>query len=76
MQVEFKLASWKVMRNEKTGQPEVTGKYDIVMGGKTIASQNFNEGYSSTTLPFSGDLIQELMSLEGKVIAEIQKLIA
>ena len=75
MTINFQLNTWRVQRDKESNVPKLVGKYEIVMNGKIIAGQGFNEGYGSSELPFSGELVQQIISLEERIIAEIQKLI-
>jgi hypothetical protein len=66
---------WKIVQDKETKLPKLCGSFAILMGEKELACQDFNEGYSSKTVPFSGDLVQKLHALEKEIIAEMERLI-
>lgn len=75
MQVTFALKNWKVKQDKETKLPTLCGTFALVIGEKELASQEFNDGYNCKTIPFSGDLIQELQKLEDKIKAEMERLL-
>ncbi len=75
MEVQFSLKDWKVIQDDKTKLPRLCGHFAVVMGEKEIATQGFNEGYASKEIPFTGDLIAKIMSIESLIKEELTKMI-
>jgi len=76
MQVTMVLKKWKVNQDAETKLPTISGTYGLMMGDKEIASQDFNEGYSSKKLPISNDLINEVTKLEVLIRTEMERLLS
>lgn len=77
MQVELALKSWRVIPDDKTKKPRITGEYAIMMEGREIASKTFNTGsYSGDKeIPFSPELMKSVESLENSIKDELHKLV-
>ena len=75
MQVSLNLKSWRVVQDEKTKLPKITGKYSVIMGDKEIASQDFNEGYGAREVPFSNETTNALMAIEAIIKADLERLL-
>ena len=75
MEVNFSIKNWRVVRDEKTQLPKITGVYDIIANGKVIASQSFNGDYGSMEIPFSAQLAQQLHTFEQDILSEIKRMI-
>lgn len=76
MNVELKLNKWKVLLKENASVPTIVGQYDVVMNGKSIAEQSFNDGYNSRDVPFSGDVVKKIVEVEKMIVKEIQAIIS
>jgi hypothetical protein len=76
MQVILNIKDWKIETNKKTGTSNITGEYEIISNGKSIASENFNTDYGGTKIPFSPSLIKEISLLDDKIKQEIKKLVS
>lgn len=75
MEVQIKLEDWKIELDKENNIPEIKGHYKVMCGETEIAKQSFNEGYNSTKVPFTGDLIKSIMNLELNILEEIQGLL-
>lgn len=76
MQVSLSLKNWKIIQDEKTKLPKVCGTYAVVMADKEIAVQDFNTGYNSKELSFSGDCFAAFQKAEEILKAELTKLLS
>jgi hypothetical protein len=74
--VTLTLKEWKVARDEKTKLPKLQGTYALVMGEKAIATQEFNGPYTAEVLPFTGELLQEILAFEDRIRGELAKILA
>jgi len=71
MEVTLKIKEWEVKRDEKASV--IAGKYELMMGTTSIATEAFNDGYNEKKIPFSGDLMNEIAVINKKIEAEIEK---
>lgn len=75
MDVMMGLQNWKVQKDDKSGMSKLVGKYELIFNGKVIASQEFNGGYGSSEIPFSGELMSKVKSVEDELISELKKML-
>lgn len=75
MEVELVLKKWKVELDKEKKMPKIVGDYSVRSGGVEIAEQRFNDNYNSKELHFSSKLMEEIVEVEKKIIAEVQSFI-
>jgi hypothetical protein len=73
--MRLEIGEWKIQTDEKTKLPKIAGRYEIKSGEKTIAKQNFNDGYGTMDLAFSLETIQKAKELTDLVLNDVQRLV-
>lgn len=71
MEIQVSLKDWKLKENE--GMRKIVGTFVIKAGAAEIAEQNFNDGYSCTTIIFSAELTLDVEKLTKRIESEIIK---
>lgn len=70
MQVELGLKTWRI--EAEKGEQMVKGHYSIMYGGKEIATQAFNDGYSGKDVKFTADVVAKIKELEAAIKEELR----
>ena len=71
MEVTMNLDNWKIKKDEKNNT-KVAGTYKIMLGDKEVANQGFNNGYGSTEITFSSDVMRKAKDLGRQITTEIE----
>lgn len=66
MEVQIVVSEWKLVQEEKK-QPIIRGKYDVRVGGQTIASQTFNENYVGVPITIPAELMAKVEALSAEI---------
>jgi len=68
--MDLKLKSWKMGENE--GVPTIQGEYAVMLNDKEVATQRFNEGYSTTPITFPRELTDKVRALTDEINKSIK----
>ncbi len=71
--MKVKVITEKWALEEIDGVNKIVGKYKLVCGGTTVASQNFNTQYDSTTIIFPTELIVDIEKIGLRIEEAITK---
>lgn len=74
--LKISMKNFSVFQDEETKLPNIRGKFVVMLGDKEIAEQDFNGGYGSKKIPFSGDVIHKAKELEGFVNEELVRMLS
>jgi hypothetical protein len=70
MRIEMK--SWKLAKDDD-GNLKIVGSYSVMSGATKVATQDFNGGYGTVSVPFPAELVVEAQALDAKVAAAVSK---
>lgn len=68
--MDLKLKSWKM--GELDGQTVIQGEYAVMLNDKEVATQHFNEGYSTTPITFPRELTDKVKALTDEISTSIK----
>ena len=72
MEMEICVSQWKIKIDDKK-QKTIAGKYQVKLGTSVISESEFNDGYNSTNIVISPEIMIEAEKLDGKIKEAIIK---
>lgn len=72
MELEILIKEWRIKTKEDKSRT-VAGTYAVMCNANEVATSTFNDGYNSTDIQISAELLVEAESLDEKIKNAITK---